>query len=182
MEIDSLEYECWHEVGHAVICLTLGGNVEFIEILEKKDSPGRAKASCRVNQSIRRDVACGGFAAEYFLYLSGFLNVSEKQFLDAAFDNAAFDRISFFGANHKQENGRWPQDLDEQFLLHARDYVFPLIKENIQLIQELVSLLKSTKRIDTDQIQEVLKKHKKSQKDERLCRMIKQYIFKLSKK
>jgi hypothetical protein len=41
--IDSVEYKCWHEVGHATVCLHLGGDVDFIEFLES-DTRGHARA------------------------------------------------------------------------------------------------------------------------------------------
>jgi hypothetical protein len=34
IRVDSVEYRCWHEVGHVAVCLHLGGDVDFIELLE----------------------------------------------------------------------------------------------------------------------------------------------------
>ena len=63
LSVDSVEYKCWHEVGHATVCLHLGGDVDFIELLDG-DARGHARAT-------ERSVACGGFAAEFYLLNSG---------------------------------------------------------------------------------------------------------------
>lgn len=68
--VDSDEYRCWHEVGHATVCLHLGGDVDCIEFLVG-DAHGFARARCVVLREMERSVACGGFAAEFYL-----LNVS----------------------------------------------------------------------------------------------------------
>lgn len=43
IRVDSVEYKCWHEVGHATVCLHLGGDVDFIEFLDG-DARGYARA------------------------------------------------------------------------------------------------------------------------------------------
>jgi hypothetical protein len=62
--VDSIEYKCWHEVGHATVCLSLGGDIDLIEFLAG-DLRGHARARCVVTPEIERSVACGGFAAEF---------------------------------------------------------------------------------------------------------------------
>ncbi len=69
--VDSDEYKCWHEVGHATVCLHLGGDVDFIEFLEG-DSRGYARARCVDNPDIERSVACAGLAAEVYLLKNGY--------------------------------------------------------------------------------------------------------------
>jgi hypothetical protein len=66
VRVDSVEYKCWHEVGHATVCLHLGGDIDFLELLEG-DPRGQARARCLVTPGIERTVACGGFAAEFYL-------------------------------------------------------------------------------------------------------------------
>ena len=66
---DSIEYKCWHEAGH-VVCLHLGGIVDFIEFLDGNES-GYARTRCDVSPEIGRSVACGGFAAEVYLFENG---------------------------------------------------------------------------------------------------------------
>jgi hypothetical protein len=45
IRVDSIEYKSWHEVGHATICLNLGGDVAFIEFLDG-DVRGHARNRC----------------------------------------------------------------------------------------------------------------------------------------
>ena len=71
IRVDSVEYKCWHEVGHATVCLHLGGDVNFIEFLNG-DARGHARARCIVTSEIERTVACGGFAAEVYLLGNGY--------------------------------------------------------------------------------------------------------------
>src|SRR5258707_15232035 len=59
IRIDGVEYKCWHEVGHATVCLHLGGDVDFIEFLDG-DARGHARARGVVTSDIERSVACGG--------------------------------------------------------------------------------------------------------------------------
>lgn len=53
IRVDSDEYKCWHEVGHATVCLHLGGDVDFIEFLVG-DARGHARARCVVIPEIER--------------------------------------------------------------------------------------------------------------------------------
>jgi hypothetical protein len=66
MKVNSTTYECWHEMGHAFVCIELAGNVQSVELLEDHEQ-GRARARCLTNQQIRQRVTCGGFAAEFVL-------------------------------------------------------------------------------------------------------------------
>jgi hypothetical protein len=68
--VDSDEYKCWHEVGHATVCLHLGGDVDFIEFLDG-DARGSARTRCDDIPGTERSVACGGFAAEVYLLKKG---------------------------------------------------------------------------------------------------------------
>ena len=70
--VDSVEYKCWHEVGHATVCLHLGGDVDFIEFLDG-DARGQARTRCSdVPPHIERSVSCGGFATEVYLFKNGY--------------------------------------------------------------------------------------------------------------
>lgn len=44
IRIDSDEFKAWHEVGHATVCLHLGGDLDGIEFLE---GDGRGSAIAR---------------------------------------------------------------------------------------------------------------------------------------
>ena len=72
IRVDSVEYKCWHEVGHATVCLHLGGDLDGIEFLEG-DARGFAVAHCcDIMPDMERSVACGGFAAEFYLLKKGY--------------------------------------------------------------------------------------------------------------
>ncbi|KKN92167.1 hypothetical protein LCGC14_0209800 [marine sediment metagenome] len=94
LEVNSLEYKCWHEIGHTVVCLHLGGTVEFVEIMgEENEGRGFARARCNTTPDIRPLVLCAGFATEYLLLRKGFLAaIDEKEFTQLIFNNATIDR------------------------------------------------------------------------------------------
>ena len=54
--VDSIEYKCWYEFGHATVCLRLGGDAEIIELLED-DKRGHARAGCIVTSEMDKNVA-----------------------------------------------------------------------------------------------------------------------------
>ena len=59
--VNSDEFRAWHEVGHATVCLHLGGGLDGIEFLEG-DSRGFAVAHCcEVMPDMERSVACRVF-------------------------------------------------------------------------------------------------------------------------
>src|SRR5260221_9835543 len=99
IRVDSVEYKCWHEVGHANVCLHLGGDVDFIEFLDG-DARGHARSRCVVTPEIERSVACGGFAAEFYLLDKGYAERGrddERDISQIVFHNATVDREAFWG-------------------------------------------------------------------------------------
>src|SRR5687767_2217853 len=93
IHVDSVEYKCWHEVGHATVCLHLGGAVEFIELLDG-DARGHARTRCVFTSSeIERIVAFGGFAAEFYLLKKGYAEQTPD-------DKRDINRIPFHNATH----------------------------------------------------------------------------------
>jgi hypothetical protein len=75
--VDSFEYKCWHEVGHATVCLHLGGQVFFVEFLAEGDPRGHARTNAsEITPEHDRTVACGGFAAEFLLLNNGLAHQS----------------------------------------------------------------------------------------------------------
>jgi hypothetical protein len=92
MQINSVTYECWHEMGHAFVCIALDGGVRCVERLDDHKL-GRARARCITNQYIRQRVACGGFAAEFVLLRDGDIGPqNEKEITQVIFRNATIDR------------------------------------------------------------------------------------------
>lgn len=158
IEIDSREYDCWHEAGHAVVCLLLGGRVELMELVEDEALLGRARASCEMTPETRKHIACGGFAAEYHLYVSGRLNVSEREFVRTALVNAFPDKRAFFGADY-EVNGCWPAKLDVAFRDFAIYQVAPFIESARAMVEELATDLVQKGRLDATEIREVFRRH-----------------------
>ncbi|WP_041666815.1 M50 family metallopeptidase [Sulfuricurvum kujiense] len=153
--INSREYECWHEAGHAVVCLLHGGKVELMEIIQDKDHVGRARARCETTNSTRPKIACGGFAAEYYLYETGAIDVTEKEFVQSALVNAFPDKKQFFGADYEQSNGCWPTEMDIRFRDYAIYQIAPLLKNNHGLLKELANTLFEKEIIYEDEIQTI---------------------------
>lgn len=159
IDINSREYECWHEAGHAVICLLNGGRVKFMEIIKDEDHFGAARARCETTNYTRKKIACGGFAAEYYLYKSSMLKVSESEFVKTALGNAFPDKVGFFGSDYEQPNGCWPANMDIEFRDYAIHNIAPLIDENFELVKELAFTLLKKEIIYEDEINEIRKKH-----------------------
>jgi len=153
--IDSLEYQCWHEVGHATVCLHLGGDVEFIELLDDQKAGGAARARCSTTPDIRQSVACGGFAAEFYLLRTGRLTqVDEKEIAQTIFRNAAIDREMFF--DRKLGDGEsFTKEEDEQFMNLATQIprIFPQYSSRMQ---QIVSELLDKRKIDGKRVRELL--------------------------
>ncbi|MEI7825032.1 MAG: hypothetical protein WCI01_07015 [Chlorobiaceae bacterium] len=154
IEINGFEYKCWHEVGHAVTCLHLGGNVEFIEFLEDENHKGSARARCETTPQIRPYVLCGGFATEYVLLKLGLLEkIDEQEFIQVVFKNASIDREMFFG---KTENDQFTKDEDTEFMYFSIDNVVPIISKLLPKMRKIVDTFQDNKKIDGTTINKIL--------------------------
>jgi hypothetical protein len=154
--INSLEYQCWHEVGRATVCLHLGGDVEFIELIDDASSEGLARARCLTTQPIRQSVACGGFAAEFYLLRAGYLPpVDEKEITQTIFRNAAMDREMFKGGKASDRSERTKGD-DEAFMNHAVCVVVPILKQYILRMKQIVRELLNDKKLDGKRVKQIL--------------------------
>src|SRR6185295_9152047 len=148
IRVDSVEYKAWHEVGHATICLHLGGDVEGIEFLES-DARGHAVAHCcDVTPEMERSVACGGFAAEFYLLKKGYAekgNDDGRNVNHIVFHNATGDREEFWG--RKLGKGEaFTEAEDTEFMNHAIDNVVPIFDRYFSRMQELVRELLDARR------------------------------------
>jgi hypothetical protein len=97
--VDSVEYKCWHEVGHATVCLHLGGDIDFIEFLDG-DARGDARTRCVIMPGTERSVACGGFATEFYLLKNGYAEQAPGDKRDIGlipYDSAVIDCLDFWG-------------------------------------------------------------------------------------
>jgi hypothetical protein len=161
--VDSDEYKCWHEVGHAAVCLHLGGGVDCIELLDG-DARGYARARCcEVTPEIERSVACGGFAAEVYLLKNGYAEQSPDDKRDInriVFDNASGDGHAFFGREPEAEAFTEAETME--FMNHAIGSdgfggVVPIFNQYLSGMQELVRELCDARRVEGSRVKELLR-------------------------
>lgn len=156
LDTESLEYRCWHEVGHATACLCLGGSVELLELMEVDDAQGLARARCSTTESIRSSVACGGFAAEFFLLRTGRLGqVDEKAIAQIIFRNATKDREMYFRKSLLKDE-EFTQEEDREFMSHAISEVSPLFKDRVQGMEAAVAELLASGKLTGERFREIL--------------------------
>jgi hypothetical protein len=163
IRVDSVEYKCWHEVGHATVCLHLGGDVDFIEFLEG-DARGHARARCVVTSEIERIVACGGFAAEFYLLKNGYAEQGpddERDINRILFHNATGDREDFWGRKLGRDEA-FTEAEDREFMNHAigsegHGGVVPIFSRYFPGMQELVRELCEARRVEGGRVKELLR-------------------------
>lgn len=154
--INSLEYQSWHEVGHAIVCLHLGGGVEFVELLDDERASGLARARCSTNTNIRPSVACGGFAAELFLLRNNHLEqVDEKEITQIIFRNATKDREIFCGRTLRDDE-IFKKEEDESFMCHAVQKVVPIMGQYFPQMKLIVRELLNERKIHGSKVRELL--------------------------
>jgi len=156
--VDSDEYRCWHEVGHATVCLHLGGDVDFIEFLDG-DARGYARASCVVAPDMERSVACGGFAAEFYLLKHGYAERGpddERDISQIVFHNATADREEFWGRKLGGDEA-FARGEDEAFMNHAIGSVAPIFDQYLSGMKQLVRELCEARRVEGWRVKEVLR-------------------------
>jgi hypothetical protein len=159
---DSDEFKAWHEVGHATICLHLDGDLDGIEFLEG-DGRGFAVArGCDVTPDKERSVACGGFAAEYYLLRAGYVdgvNLSDPGAVAAVsalvFSNAWRDRQDFARRAVTEDND-FTKEEDEAFMRYAIEHVAPIFDLYFPRMQIVVSELLAARKIDGARVRELL--------------------------
>lgn len=162
VRINSDEFKAWHEVGHATVCLHFGGDVDAIEFLEG-DTRGFAVArGCEVAPDKERHVACGGFAAEYYLLKSGYVDGIDLNDRNAVakvsalvFGNAWRDRQAFVHRVVTPDNDFSKQE-DEEFMWHAIKHVAPIIDKHFERMKLLVNELLVLRRIEGNRVRELL--------------------------
>lgn len=159
---NSDEFKAWHEVGHAVVCLHLGGDLDGIEFLEG-DARGYAVAhGCTVMPDDEPSVACGGFAAEFYLLRAGYidgvdLNDSSEieRVSSIVFSNAWMDHQTFIGRVVTEDNDFTKEEKDE-FMNYAIERVVPIFDLYFVKMQLIVSELLAQKKISGVRIKELL--------------------------
>lgn len=155
--LNSYEYICWHEAGHVIAAYEIGATVEKVVVTKNHISDtteaivakgGECKTSVDYskiadsNLDKKLYVACGGWAAEYFLYRHGLiLNLektrkTEKKFIDESNNNCSKDKIEYAGADYSI-NGRWPEDFDDTFMDFGIKVVYPILTKNEAKLRSL---------------------------------------------
>jgi hypothetical protein len=147
--VDSREYRAWHEVGHATICLHLGGDVEIMEFLEN-DSRGHARTQCVVMPEHHQSVACGGFAAEFYLLNEGLAELAADDTRDinrVVFHNAIQDREEYWGRKLGKDEVFTVEE-EHAFMNHALGNVLPMFERYLSGMQLLAEELSRAKRVE----------------------------------
>ncbi len=154
--INSDEFKAWHEVGHATICLHMGGDLDCIEFLEG-DARGFAVARCcDVMPDMERSVACGGYAAEFYLVQTGLVDWVDLQEISATvLGNAWRDRQEFAGRTVTEDND-FTKEENEEFVRHATQAVAPIFQLYFSRMQNVVSELLAARKIDGERVKELL--------------------------
>ena len=162
IRVDSDEFKAWHEVGHATVCLHLGGDLDGIEFLEG-DARGSAIArGCDVMPDKERSVACGGFAAEYYLLQAGYVegvDLNDPSAVAAVsalvFSNAWRDQQAFVGRTVSEDND-FTKDENEEFMRYAIERVAPIFDLYFPKMQIVVSELLAARKINGARVKELL--------------------------
>jgi hypothetical protein len=155
--INGLKYQCWHEVGHATACLHFGGDVAYIELIDDERIDGLARAGCSTTPDIRPMVACGGFAAEYFLFYNKLLTTIEpKAFTQLIFINATKDREMFCGRTLLDQE-QFTKAEDEAFMHFAINKVAPIFSQYFTQMEQLVDELITKRKVYGARVREILK-------------------------
>jgi hypothetical protein len=162
ISVNSDEFRAWHEVGHATVCLHLGGDIDGIEFLEG-DAQGFAVAHCcDVMPDMERSVACGGFAAEFYLLRAGYVDgvdlndPSEVAAVsDLVFSNAWKDHEAFIGRMVTEDND-FTKEEKEEFMLYAIERVAPIFDQYFSRMQNVVSELLAARQIGGARVKQLL--------------------------
>ena len=154
--VNSDEFRAWHEVGHATVCLCLGGDLDGIEFLDG-DSRGFAVAHCcEVMPDMERSVACGGFAMEFYLLKAGYVEYSDLQEIsNTVFSNAWRDRQDFAGRIVTEDND-FTREENEEFMHYATQVVAPIFGPHFSRMQDVVGELLTERKIDGARVKELL--------------------------
>jgi hypothetical protein len=163
IRVDSVEYKCWHEVGHATVCLHLGGDIDFIEFLDG-DARGHARTRCEVAPGNERSVACGGFAVEFYLLKIGFAEQAPDDKRDIGlvpYDSAVIDCLDFWGRKLETYKDGFTEAETEEFVNHAigsdgNGGVVPIIAQHFSGMQQLVRELCESKFVQGGRVKELL--------------------------
>jgi hypothetical protein len=162
IRFDSDEYKAWHEVGHATVCLHLGGGLDGIEFLERDDRGFAVARGCAVMPDKERSVACGGFAAEFYLLRAGYVDGVDlndpkvvTEVSARVFSNAWMDQQAFVGRLVTEDND-FTSEESAEFMRYAIEHVAPIFDLYFAKMQIVVSELLADRKIDGERVKELI--------------------------
>jgi hypothetical protein len=160
--MDSDEYRAWHEVGHATVCLHLGGELDYIEFLENDTQGFAAVRGCYVTPETEQSVACGGFAAEFLLLQAGLIervNLNDPKSVSElsarVFSNCWQDHQAFIGRVFTEDNN-FSKEEKEAFMNYAIEHVVPILHIYYEKMASVVKELLASRSIDGARVRRLL--------------------------
>jgi hypothetical protein len=159
-ETPSDEAICLHEAGHACAALVVGLIPEFIEFVDDEGSKGRARNRMPVGDTQqRRIVASAAYAVEYNLFMAHRLTnascvaIAEKTFIHLAIgNNAAHDKVQFFGEDREGPDKKWPAADDRDFMVAGQQIARRL---PMDLVVALAEAMLNERRVERARILEI---------------------------
>jgi hypothetical protein len=161
----SAELAARHEAGHVQMLLAAGVVPALVELIDDAEGPcGRTKPpKVRVPNDVTREVAVAGYAVELRRYRDGRLvdekgtPISERNFIaEAVAQNAAKDKVTYFGENREQANKCWPAEDDWRFM-QAGEAVSK--KLNMGFVEDFAAELLTKGRLETADIETIGRRH-----------------------
>jgi len=156
----SAELVSFHEAGHAVAAVSFGVLASAMHLFDANTSEPHGKSTLIWNGDQREAVACGGFAAERYLFDSGRLvdslgcTIKESDFINFAIGaHAAEDKIRFFGKDHSL-NGYWPVAMDQKFMAVAKMVAGVM---RFDVVTAIAEALLAEKTLSRDQIADLIR-------------------------
>ena len=162
IRFNSDEFKAWHEVGHATVCLHLGGDLERIEFLNQDTQGFAVSRGCYVITETEKSVACGGFAAEFYLLSNGYVDGVDlktqkgiQEVSNKVFSNAWRDVQEFIGRSVTEDND-FTKEEQESFMNYAINNVSPIFNLYFEKMKFVVSELLYERKISGKRVRELL--------------------------
>ncbi len=162
IRFDSDELKAWHEVGHATVCLHLGGDLDRIEFLESDEQGFAVTRGCYVTLENERSVSCGGFAAEFYLLRAGYVKTGDvndptvnAEISERLFSSAWKDHQDFCGRTVTEDND-FTKEEKEAFMHYAVERVAPIFDLYFERMGRVVDELLAARTIDGSRVRQLL--------------------------
>ena len=150
-----------HEAGHACVALVCGCPPALMEIIDGPPPYGRTSIPPAQDADTRRYIACAGFAVEVWLFKAGRIvdalgqKLTEKHFIQVSVaQNAALDKVKFFGEDRERADKTWPPADDLTFMTYGQNLAKQL---PIACVEALATALLNERRLSGVRILEIAK-------------------------